>query len=94
MPSRRKSHSDSIVLLARALQGLRTRAKLTQSEMARRMGTTQTAIARLESGGQNPTFNTVEGYARAAGFDLEINFVPRPEAPDPAEERLAHTEPY
>ncbi len=39
------------------------------------MGTTQTAIARLERGEQSPSIITVQNYARAAGFCLEISFV-------------------
>ncbi len=39
------------------------------------MGTTQTAIARLEAGKQSPTMNTLQSFARANGFCLEIGFV-------------------
>lgn len=39
------------------------------------MGTTQTAIARLESGAQNPTIKTIQDYVRATGFSLKLQFV-------------------
>ena len=53
---------------------LRTAAGLTQAEVARRMGTTQSAIARLESGrGKNaPTLATLRKYAHALGCRLEF----------------------
>lgn len=53
---------------------LRSAVGLTQEDVARRMGTTQSAIARLESGrGRNaPTLATLQKYARALGFRLEF----------------------
>ena len=39
---------------------LRTEAGLTQAELAERMGTTQSAIARMEGGGTRPTLETLE----------------------------------
>lgn len=61
--------------LGAMLVGLRRRSRLTQAEVARRMGTTQTAIARLEAGRQSPSMRTLQDYARANGFCLEIGFV-------------------
>ncbi|MBN1867650.1 helix-turn-helix transcriptional regulator [Candidatus Sumerlaeota bacterium] len=53
---------------------LRAAAGLTQAEVARRMGTTQSAIARLESGrGKgSPSLSTLHRYARALGYRLEF----------------------
>ena len=52
----------------------RAAAGLTQAEVDRRMGTTQSAVARLESGrGKNaPTLATLRNYARALGYRLEF----------------------
>lgn len=44
---------------------------LTQADLARRIGTTQSAIARLETGRSNPTVGTVERALRACGHTLE-----------------------
>jgi ribosome-binding protein aMBF1 (putative translation factor) len=66
--------------LASALIGARARADLTQEELARRMGTTQAAIARLESGRIHPTTCTLERYAKATGTRLRISFRPDPGA--------------
>jgi transcriptional regulator with XRE-family HTH domain len=59
-----------------AFQGLvyrlRTEAALTQAELARRMGTTQSAIARMEGGGTRPTLETLEKLAIAVGADLVV----------------------
>lgn len=62
--------------LASALIGARARADLTQEELAARMGTTQAAIARLESGRIMPTTRTLERYAKATGTRLRISFEP------------------
>lgn len=55
----------------------RSRAGLTQAEVAKRVGTTQSAIARLESGAgkHSPSIATLQRYARALGFRLEIKLV-------------------
>lgn len=52
---------------ARELIAARGLAGLTQKEVAQRMGTTQSVIARLESGRQTPSLRTVQRYARAVG---------------------------
>ena len=52
---------------ARELIAARSRAGLTQEEVAQRMGTTQSTIARLESGKRPPSLRTVQRYAAAVG---------------------------
>ena len=53
--------------IARELISARTRAGLSQAEVAQRMGTTQSVVARLESGRRPPTLRTVQRYAEAVG---------------------------
>ena len=53
----------------------RTRAGLTQAQLAERAGVAQSVIARLERGGGNPTFLTLERVLHAAGHRLELNAV-------------------
>ena len=71
--------------IAAALTQMRAKSRRTQAEIAADMGTTQTAIARLESGRQSPTLQTLQMYARANGYCLEIGFVgaPCPRTPQP-----------
>jgi len=59
------------VLNARAASGL------TQAELAARVGTTQSAIARLESGTpkHSPSLVTLQRYARAMGYRVELKLV-------------------
>lgn len=52
---------------ARELITARTSAGLTQGEVAERMGTTQSVIARLESGRRTPSLRTLQRYAEAVG---------------------------
>lgn len=51
---------------------LRAKAGLTQAELADRMGTTQSAIARMEGGGSRPTLETLEKLAAAVGGELVV----------------------
>jgi ribosome-binding protein aMBF1 (putative translation factor) len=53
--------------VAKTLIAARARAGLSQAEVAARMGTTQSVIARLESGKRLPSLRTVERFARAVG---------------------------
>ena len=62
--------------LARSLIEARTRAKLTQAELAERMKTTQSVIARLESGRSRPSTGTLDKIAQATGTKLRISFDP------------------
>ena len=64
-------------VLAGAVMDVRNRAGLTQEELARRMGTTQPVVARLESGRTRPSMRTLERLAEATGFRLLISFAPR-----------------
>ena len=50
----------------------RTAAKLTQAEVARRLGTTQSAVARLEGGKVSPSIATLRRYAQATGTRLIV----------------------
>ncbi len=51
---------------------LRTEAGLTQKELAEQMGTTQSAIARMERGGTRPSLNTLAKLAAVVGQDLVV----------------------
>ena len=54
---------------------LRHRLKLSQNELARRMGTTQQVISRLESGSYTgATLKTLERLAKATGTELTVSF--------------------
>lgn len=57
---------------------MRRHAQLTQRELAERAGTSQSAIAKLEQGESNPTIDTIERWARAAGFAVQFTLVPLP----------------
>lgn len=66
--------------LAAAFIKARSEADMTQKELADAMGTTQAAVARLESGRQFPTTRTLQRFAKATGTRLRISF--EPEKPD------------
>jgi ribosome-binding protein aMBF1 (putative translation factor) len=62
--------------LAAAMIDARSRAGLTQRQLAERMHTTQAVIARLESGRVKPSTRTLERLAAATGMRLRISFEP------------------
>jgi transcriptional regulator with XRE-family HTH domain len=62
-------------IMAMALTKARIAAGLTQEEVARRMGTSQAAVARLESGRHMPSLRVVDRYAAAVGRRLKIDLV-------------------
>ena len=61
--------------VARQLIAARSRAGLSQAEVARRMGTTQSTVARLESGYRLPAMSSLQRYADAIGHKLEVRLV-------------------
>jgi len=54
----------------------RTRAKLSQAQLAQKMGTSQSTIARLESGSAKPSLSTLERFAKATGMTMRVVFEP------------------
>jgi len=67
---------------ATLLRNARREAGLTQTELARRLGTTQAAVARLERPGANPTFKTLQRVLLATEHQLELEATPRPSSVD------------
>ncbi|HML00779.1 MAG TPA: helix-turn-helix transcriptional regulator [Acidimicrobiales bacterium] len=57
--------------LAEELVGHRQALGLSQTEVAARMGTSQSAVARLESGASDIRLSTLERYAAAVGYVID-----------------------
>ena len=56
----------------------RTKAGLTQDAVAERMGTTKSAVSRLESAGKHaPSLSTLKRYAAAVGCELQVKLIPQ-----------------
>jgi DNA-binding XRE family transcriptional regulator len=65
-------------LLVREMLSARSKSGLTQEAVAELMGTTKSAVSRLESGGRHaPSLTTLKKYAQAVGCDLEIKLIPK-----------------
>lgn len=58
----------------------RRRACLTQQQLAERAGTTQSALARIETGRSAPSFDAVLRLVRLCGLDLDVMLVERDES--------------
>jgi predicted transcriptional regulator len=69
------AEADEEFRLLEALLRARAEAGLTQTEVARRMGSTQSAVARLEGGGISPSVETLRRYAKAVGKRLRVEMV-------------------
>lgn len=61
--------------IARELIKARSRAGLTQSDVAKRMGTTQSVIARMESGSVLPSMSSLVRYAKVTGSRTVVKLV-------------------
>ncbi len=60
--------------LARRIRTLREARGLTQADLAARIGTTQSAIARLESGRTTPTLEILQKIASSMGMRVTVGF--------------------
>jgi transcriptional regulator with XRE-family HTH domain len=68
--------------IAALVADARTRAGLSQRELARRASTSQSAIARIEAGVVSPSFETARRLISACGFELRLSLEPS-QASDP-----------
>jgi transcriptional regulator with XRE-family HTH domain len=77
-PAYRKEYDalEEEFALATEVAKARSRAGLSQAELARRMQTTQSTIARLESGRGKPSTRTLDRFAKATGHRVKISFEP------------------
>lgn len=74
-----RKHYDAMeeeFTLMEAVAKARARSGLSQAELAKRMRTTQSTIARLESGRGRPSTRTLARFAEATGHRLKIGFEP------------------
>ena len=63
--------------LVKEMLAARSRLGLSQEAVAELMGTTKSAISRLEAAGKHaPSLTTLKKYAHAVGCHLEIKFIP------------------
>lgn len=77
-PTYRKEYDameEEFALMAEVAKA-RARSGLSQAELAKRMKTTQSAVARLESGHGLPSTRTLGRFAKATGHRLKISFEP------------------
>ena len=75
-----KAYSDleEEYTFVREMLSARSKSGLTQEAVAELMGTTKSAVSRLESAGKHaPSLTTLKKYARAVGCDLKIEFIPK-----------------
>ena len=75
-PGVRKAYEDleSEFTLSQAIIERRIAKGMTQAALARKIGTKQSAIARLESGSTNPTLKGLEKVAKALDSHLVVSF--------------------
>jgi ribosome-binding protein aMBF1 (putative translation factor) len=73
------------IMVGSAVRAARHKAGMSQVELAKRAGTSQPSIARLERGLVSPTVISLDRIARALGAELVVDFEPaRDRRPQPA----------
>ncbi|WP_239164141.1 helix-turn-helix domain-containing protein [Actinoplanes palleronii] len=63
--------------LGRSVRELRERRGWSQTQLAKKSGMTQSAVARFEAGGTVPTLMVLERLAAALDVSLKVGFEPR-----------------
>jgi|SRR5579875_2942043 len=78
-PEIRREHERTALAHAVAMRviGYRVDHGLSQTELARRLGMHQSAIARLEAGDHEPSLTTLARLARGLGVEFHIDITPR-----------------
>jgi ribosome-binding protein aMBF1 (putative translation factor) len=76
-PARRRGYEKAgrAIRLAFEIRALREKKGLSQRELAERIGTTQSAIARLEAGNISPSLPTLDKIAHALGAEVSLAIV-------------------
>jgi len=74
---RERARRSPYEAIARTVLKLRMDRDLTQQQLATRVGTSHSQIARIESGQYRPTVETLHRIAEAFDLDLDVDFVPR-----------------
>ena len=76
-PEYKKAYSEleSEFIIAEALIQARKSANLTQKQVAERMGTTQSVVARMESGKPLPSLKSVIRYAAAVNSRIDLKLI-------------------
>jgi ribosome-binding protein aMBF1 (putative translation factor) len=77
----RYERARTAIMVGSAVRAARRQAGLSQVELARRAGTSQPSIARLERGLVSPTVVSLDRIARALGTELVIDFEPVSQTP-------------
>jgi transcriptional regulator with XRE-family HTH domain len=62
--------------MAREFIQARIHANMTQKDVAKKMGTTQSVIARLEGGKATPSMKTIQKFGKAVKMKPEFHFIP------------------
>lgn len=66
---------SDIIWLMNIIRQLRLRADVTQQELARKAGTSQSTIAAYETGSKSPTLRTLERLAKAVNLELNLGVI-------------------
>jgi len=66
---------DALQKIAQKIEELRREELVTQQELAKKIGTTQSAISRIESGKQNITIDYLQRIASALNRDIKVKFI-------------------
>lgn len=72
----RYERAMTAIMVGSSVRAARRKAGVSQAELAKRAGTSQPSIARLEQGRVSPTIISLDRIARALGAQLVVDFEP------------------
>lgn len=70
------------IQIMKLLRQARQKQRVTQVELAKRIGMTQPQLSNLESMANSPSWNTINRYAAGLGLDVHIKFIKRKDEHD------------
>lgn len=78
-PKAKKAYEDlqPEFAIVQAIIDARVKKKISQEELAKRMGTGQAVISRLENANAKPSLSLIKRLADALGLKVELRFTPR-----------------